>query len=566
MKSNQQETPEEKYSLYIHHRNTAVIENVTGQLQQTKSSGHFYLNFQRNSDKTFFGKHPSKGNLFFGKAEIRTDAEELTHYQLNDDLPNQTGKKHVDTVQIDLTKEQYDKGLGHAKAVSELKGGEYYVIGFADCVDFVQSVYHAAGLPFYFTQVYSRQQLKDFGTLAADKALADYGSRDTTEEHLSQVEEATREQLASKLNINVDKIIPSSSVLGHNPDSSLQPNFKISLPDSDLLPTTSFRIIDGSATKQEQEQKDKEDVKVAEEAEKLKQEQEATAKAETDKKAQEQAAAVETQNQQAETAVKAEEDSAKIEQEQKAAADAQSKADSETKAVAEQQAEVDKKATEENAKAEQDKQAAAENTAKQEQETTAQTEQQNIQIQNTQNPDNIVAETKAKEQTQAEGEQLAQTQDTAQNLEADKKAAEDTAKAEGDKQNILCVGNILNSEQEAIALGHAEKNHEFQQSLDANEKANTDYLTNKIKQAETSVENSLKESYATIEGLGHHSTGGGSKPGTKVGASGIGGSNDAGETAKSGPHIEIYFKGDEGYLGDNLNGVNLLGNDHANPE
>jgi hypothetical protein len=128
-------------------------------------------------------------------------------------------------------------------------------------------------------------------------------------------------------------------------------------------------------------------------------------------------------------------------------------------------------------------------------------------------------------------------------------AMQEEAKAEGDKQNILGVGNILNSEYEAIALGHAEKNHEFQQSLDANEKANTDYLTNKIKQAEIGVENSLKESYAEIEGLGHHSMGGGSKPG----AGGDGNSNQK-------PSITVTFTcetlqhDDPGYCGSEITG------------
>ncbi len=237
MKSNQ----EEKYFLNIHHRSISVKEDNAGQLEQDKSYGHLYLSLQVNNNKpNFFGRYPEEGSLLFGKEEIKMDEEEVTHSGVGE-ISKKTGKDYGYTVRIKLNEEQYVKALNYAKEQAELKDGQY-IIGLNDCVDFVQSVYNAAGLPLYFTTAYSRQQLKDFDTLASSKMSIKYGSRDTIKQHLSTTEGIGREQLAKALNISIDKIRPSSPVIDISLQSydSLLPKFKITLDDSDILPAELF--------------------------------------------------------------------------------------------------------------------------------------------------------------------------------------------------------------------------------------------------------------------------------------------------------------------------------------
>ena len=90
----------------------------------------------------------------------------------------------------------------------------------------------------YFTTAYSKQELVELDTWAVSKVLMKYASRDTIKEHLGNVSGFSKEQLASTLNISVDKI---SQVL---PDIDLSlnaydwplPKFKVTLEDADLLP------------------------------------------------------------------------------------------------------------------------------------------------------------------------------------------------------------------------------------------------------------------------------------------------------------------------------------------
>ncbi len=236
MKSNQTENP--KYYLNILHRNIDVRIQDDQSIEQAKSYGHLYLTLQAGSHHDFFGKYPAEGSLLLGKEEIKTDDEGKKHGVVTN-LSKQTGEPYVYDVQINLTEEEYRKALSYAKERATDKVGENrYIVGFNDCVDFVQSVYNAAGLPLYFTTAYSRQQLKDFDTLASSKMLIKYGSRDTIKHHLSITEGVSREQLAKALNISIDKIRPSSPVIDISLQSydSLLPKFKITLDDSDMLP------------------------------------------------------------------------------------------------------------------------------------------------------------------------------------------------------------------------------------------------------------------------------------------------------------------------------------------
>ena len=225
----------EEYFFNIHHRSIDVKEGITGETEQGISPGHLYLGLQKNSDKELlFGKYPEEGNLLFGKAEIKD--EQFKHKKVVE-YSKKMGKDYIFDKQIRLTKGEYENAMKYATDHSQLKNG-YFVIGVSDCTDFVQSVYNAAGLPLYFTTAYSKQELVDLDTWAVSKVLMKYASRDTIKEHLSNVSGFSKEQLASTLNISVDKI---SQVL---PDIDLSlnaydwplPKFKVTLEDADLLP------------------------------------------------------------------------------------------------------------------------------------------------------------------------------------------------------------------------------------------------------------------------------------------------------------------------------------------
>jgi hypothetical protein len=227
----------EEYFFNIHHRSIDVKEGITGEAEQGTSPGHLYLGLQKNSDKELlFGKYPEEGNLLFGKAKIETKKEERKHEKVVE-YSKKMGKDYIFDKQIRLTKGEYENAMKYATDHSQLQNG-HFVIGVSDCTDFVQSVYNAAGLPLYFTTAYSKQELVELDTWAVSKVLMKYASRDTIKEHLGNVSGFSKEQLASTLNISVDKI---SQVL---PDIDLSlnaydwplPKFKVTLEDSDLLP------------------------------------------------------------------------------------------------------------------------------------------------------------------------------------------------------------------------------------------------------------------------------------------------------------------------------------------
>ena len=242
MKSNQTESP--KYFFNIHHRNINVLINQDGTFEPATSyTGHLYLTLHADDQVDYFGKYPPEDNLLYGEGVIKTKKEGEKHGVITN-LPNQTSNPHVFTKQIIITKEEYEQGIKYAKEIATGKiEGNKYIIGFADCVDFVQSVYNAAGLPLHFTTAYNKQELANLDTLASSKMLFKYGSRDTIKDHLSITEGVSREQLAKSLNISIDKIRPSSPVIDLSLQSydSLLPKFKITIDDSDILPLDKIR-------------------------------------------------------------------------------------------------------------------------------------------------------------------------------------------------------------------------------------------------------------------------------------------------------------------------------------
>jgi hypothetical protein len=308
-----------------------------------------------------------------------------------------------------------------------------------------------------------------------------YGYRDSANEHFSSVKAVSKEQLAERLNISVDKIEVIEPALGVSldTDEGMIPKFSVNVSEVmthldsivktetesvvDVVSTLSkdLKDIDKTAEEAQKQQEDAEEVRLEQELAKAELEcKDASAewnewsagigrnapyndpnnpeRIKRDKECQDTWKKVselkeEIKTQKAETDKKAAEDTAKQQQEQ---ADAekvkleqeakqksedeaqQAKADEETKKAAEK-AEADKKAVEEAEKVKLKQEA----TAKQQQEAqAAAAEAQNQQAE--------ADKAKQEQEAKAQEEETAKQAEETQKAETDKKSAEDAAKAQ----------------------------------------------------------------------------------------------------------------------------------------
>ena len=155
-------TSENNYYLNIHHRAIAInVEQNSGIVEQSFSPGHFYVSLQKNADKTYFGKYSQGGSIFktlFSKAIIHSREEELQTNEL-EKLEKETGEEYHFYKSIVLTKERYDVTLDYALAKMDGRiASDNYILAINDCTDFVQEVYHEAGLPLYFTTAFKKSR------------------------------------------------------------------------------------------------------------------------------------------------------------------------------------------------------------------------------------------------------------------------------------------------------------------------------------------------------------------------------------------------------------------------
>jgi hypothetical protein len=202
------------YFFNVYHRNISVNEEI----QKEVSPGHFYLMLESGFKQSFFGKYPKNTdsinlNLIAGESKISTEDEKVKHQKIEEYLEQNPSENILCRKTAPLNKEEYKHAFSYA--VSKCEGTDregIYIIGMADCSDFVQAVYHAAGLPLNFTILYTREELKVLDSWAATHILLKYASRDTFKFHFRSIEAPTREQLAEGLNIGVDKIEVNESL------------------------------------------------------------------------------------------------------------------------------------------------------------------------------------------------------------------------------------------------------------------------------------------------------------------------------------------------------------------
>lgn len=251
-----------QYYLNIHHRSMAVSNGADGKtIEVSVSPGHFFVSLQMNEERKYFGKYAKGETLIsqiYGKGEILSEREKDYVGHLTK-LAEQTGEEYHYFKSIKLTEEQYDAAFKFAsskvvevdtfktdasKAENSVEP-ESYILGFNDCTDFVQAVYHHAGLPLYFTIAFTRMELLTMGTLAASNVIYKYGASDRMDVVLSSIKAVNKASLAKSLNIDVDSICYNEPTAHANEDLSGIPNFKVLLDkvklpevtnvDSDLI-------------------------------------------------------------------------------------------------------------------------------------------------------------------------------------------------------------------------------------------------------------------------------------------------------------------------------------------
>jgi hypothetical protein len=188
--------------------------------------GHFKVGLKNvDGNITWFGKSPIGRGIerLHGPGKVFMNE---THQELKFLLPHL--KK-----EIPLSTQQYDQAMKFG--LQSHKEDTKYTAGWNDCADFVQKMYHAAGLPIYFSSLFTRQELaEDLKTDASLKVLAQYGSRDTLPMMLTRIKAFSKEVLAKDLNLPIDLIQESKEVI----TDEILPVFRILVSDSLFPPIT----------------------------------------------------------------------------------------------------------------------------------------------------------------------------------------------------------------------------------------------------------------------------------------------------------------------------------------
>lgn len=181
------------YKLHIFHRNVTVDCACT---KAEPTIGHFFIGLEEHCKVSIFGKYVS---FLTKKIESEKEAKTIRCMQK---LQLENQEKYFDTKTIVLTKEQYDKAF---EFIKNRKLG-WYIPLLADCADFVQSVYNAAGLPLYFTSVYRRDETTT--TWAASMVRFKYSCID---DFISKFKNcgygSNKGKIVDKLNVHEEDII-----------------------------------------------------------------------------------------------------------------------------------------------------------------------------------------------------------------------------------------------------------------------------------------------------------------------------------------------------------------------
>lgn len=224
------------YFLNIHHKSADAYSYYTYSDHATNfslpaSSGYFYISLQSPGNPvSYFSGYPYNPELYnsgLPQSMIMSSEQKKAHFDLQQSSKD-SGIQLLHTKRIGITSEQYF--LAWKYAMKQTNGAfvdRVYSLKVQDWTDFVQSVYHVAGLPLFFSVVYSSSELRSLNTPAAYSVLTKYGSKDTVEEYFSNVQANTSKELTERLNVRIDQVVQLSN--------GTTPYFKVSVKDL-LLP------------------------------------------------------------------------------------------------------------------------------------------------------------------------------------------------------------------------------------------------------------------------------------------------------------------------------------------
>ncbi len=234
-----------EHFLNIYHDIYLKEDRNTKEITKTLNSlvGHFYVGFASKCDgsERTFGKGPieggnliTDGTVIIGRGGV---VDENSRLSLTKKYQEEKGEQVLDVRVIPLTANQYCNSYQFAKA-SEQDNNHLYIAGGYDCADFVQSVYHAAGLSFHFTKCYTAQELQNLGTAASMKAFLKYSSRDNFVKYFRCITGMSAEEVALRLNIEEERVEELAGYMGVITADGLDATrkyFSINIRSTDLL-------------------------------------------------------------------------------------------------------------------------------------------------------------------------------------------------------------------------------------------------------------------------------------------------------------------------------------------
>ncbi|HJD66831.1 MAG TPA: hypothetical protein LFV91_07470 [Rickettsia endosymbiont of Bembidion nr. Transversale] len=125
----------------------------------------------------------------------------------------------------------------------------HYLVKADDSASLVQNLYHATGLPLYFTASYSKPELANLESIDAKKALEVYGSRDDIIKKLHSIYGDSKEEVAKMLNIDPEQVSRASKLKGCVPTCRAVEGTKFSVKiDQEMLDSITS-VIDVSDNK-----------------------------------------------------------------------------------------------------------------------------------------------------------------------------------------------------------------------------------------------------------------------------------------------------------------------------
>ncbi|MCC8461680.1 MAG: LysM peptidoglycan-binding domain-containing protein [Rickettsia endosymbiont of Ecitomorpha arachnoides] len=249
----------------VHNKCKISEDNIAGETKEILLSvGPFFVRLKANNQVTNIGQCSQDSSFFLSKTSLNTPIENSIIDLFKSTQGVTEGSMHTKT--LNLTKEQYNKILQYIE--SGIKYGDtkvlqsqtstnetsnniehHYLVKADDSASLVQNLYHATGLPLYFTAAYSKPELVNLESIDAKKALEAYSSRDDIIKKLNSIYGDSKEEIAKMLNIDPEQVSRASKLKGCVPTCRAVEGTKFSVKiDQEMLDSITS-VIDVSDNK-----------------------------------------------------------------------------------------------------------------------------------------------------------------------------------------------------------------------------------------------------------------------------------------------------------------------------